>query len=122
MDDIGKPHTCLLILGGVPPTPFSSLQLTWPYVPPPAASGNKVTVVQVAPAVRVAIAETMGLGPGEVSTGQLVAGLRKLGFNYVFGESSVLLYYGCFFTEEQPGRFWCRFVAPRACAAAGDSS
>lgn len=48
------------------------------------ASGNKVTVVQVAPAVRVAIAETMGLGPGEVSTGQLVAGLRKLGFNYVF--------------------------------------
>jgi len=46
--------------------------------------GEKVTVVQIAPAVRVAIAETLGLAPGDVSTGQLVAGLRKLGFTYVF--------------------------------------
>jgi iron only hydrogenase large subunit-like protein len=43
-------------------------------------------VVQTAPAVRVAIAETLGLAPGEVTAGQLVSGLRMLGFDYVFGE------------------------------------
>jgi iron only hydrogenase large subunit-like protein len=41
-------------------------------------------VVQTAPAVRVAIAETLGLAPGDVTPGQLVAGLRLLGFDYVF--------------------------------------
>jgi hypothetical protein len=41
-------------------------------------------VVQTAPAVRVAIGEEMGLAPGAVSTGQLVAGLKALGFDYVF--------------------------------------
>lgn len=46
--------------------------------------GKRITVVQIAPAVRVAIAETMGLNPGDVSVGQLVAGLKKLGFTYVF--------------------------------------
>ena len=53
-----------------------------------AEKGEKVTVVQIAPAVRVAVAETLGLAPGDVSTGQLVAGLRKLGFTYVFGKSA----------------------------------
>jgi iron only hydrogenase large subunit-like protein len=46
-------------------------------------------VVQVAPAVRVAIAETMGLAPGEVKVGQMVTALRMLGFDYVFGEQRV---------------------------------
>jgi len=41
-------------------------------------------VVQTAPAVRVAIAETLGLAPGEVTAGQMVTGLRQLGFDYVF--------------------------------------
>jgi len=41
-------------------------------------------VVQVAPAVRVAIGEEFGLPRGTVSTGQLVAGLRMLGFSAVF--------------------------------------
>jgi iron only hydrogenase large subunit-like protein len=41
-------------------------------------------VVQTAPAVRVAIAETLGLAPGAVTAGQLVSGLRLLGFDYVF--------------------------------------
>jgi iron only hydrogenase large subunit-like protein len=40
--------------------------------------------VQTAPAVRVAISETLGLPPGAVTQGQLVTGLRKLGFDYVF--------------------------------------
>lgn len=46
--------------------------------------GRKVMVVQTAPAVRVAIAETMGLAPGAITPGQLVTGLRQLGFDYVF--------------------------------------
>ena len=42
------------------------------------------TVVQVAPAVRVAWAEEMGLEPGPAATRKLVAALRRLGFHYVF--------------------------------------
>jgi iron-only hydrogenase group A len=41
-------------------------------------------VVQTAPAVRVAIGETFGLAPGSVTTGQMVTGLRRLGFDRVF--------------------------------------
>ena len=41
-------------------------------------------VVQTAPAVRVAIGEELGLAPGAVSTGQMVAGLKALGFDHVF--------------------------------------
>jgi hypothetical protein len=44
-----------------------------------------MVIAQIAPAVRVAIAETVGLSPGDVTVGQLVTGLRKLGFDYVFG-------------------------------------
>lgn len=47
-------------------------------------SGRKTVVVQSAPAVRVAIGEEVGLAPGEVTTGQMVAAQRALGFNYVF--------------------------------------
>nr|WNF20739.1 hydrogenase [synthetic construct] len=45
---------------------------------------RKVMIAQIAPAVRVAIAETMGLNPGDVTVGQMVTGLRMLGFDYVF--------------------------------------
>lgn len=45
---------------------------------------SKTVVVQVAPAVRVAIGEEFDLPPGEPVTGKLVAGLRRLGFNAVF--------------------------------------
>ncbi len=41
-------------------------------------------VVQTAPAVRVALGETMGMKPGAVVTGQMVAALRRLGFDRVF--------------------------------------
>ncbi len=41
-------------------------------------------VVQVAPAVRVAIGEMFGLEPGTISTGKLVTALRRLGFDGVF--------------------------------------
>ncbi|GLC64317.1 fungal hydrophobin SC3-like protein [Pleodorina starrii] len=41
-------------------------------------------ICQVAPAVRVAIAECFGLAPGATSPGQLVEALRRLGFDLVF--------------------------------------
>lgn len=48
------------------------------------ADPKKHVVVQTAPAIRVSIGEEMGLEPGEVTTGQLVAALRRLGFDRVF--------------------------------------
>jgi iron-only hydrogenase group A len=41
-------------------------------------------IVQTAPAIRVGIGEAMGMGPGALVTGQMVAGLRRLGFKKVF--------------------------------------
>ncbi|PRW56960.1 ferredoxin [Chlorella sorokiniana] len=45
---------------------------------------RKVMVCITAPAVRVAIGEELGLGPGAVTTGQMVEAQRRLGFNYAF--------------------------------------
>ncbi len=45
-------------------------------------------VVQVAPAVRVAIAEEFGLAAGSLSTGKMVAAIRRLGFARVFDTTS----------------------------------
>lgn len=45
---------------------------------------NIVTVVQIAPAVRAAFAESLGLDRDAVTTGQLVAALKAIGFDYVF--------------------------------------
>ncbi len=45
---------------------------------------DKVVVVQTAPAIRVGIGEAMGMAPGSLVTGQMVAGLRRLGFKKVF--------------------------------------
>ena len=42
------------------------------------------TVVQIAPAVRVALAEEFGLEPGHVLTKKIYAALRRLGFKTVF--------------------------------------
>lgn len=45
---------------------------------------DKHVVVQVAPAVRVAIGEMFGLEPGSISTGKLATAFRRMGFNGVF--------------------------------------
>lgn len=45
---------------------------------------NKTVVAQIAPAVRVAIAETFGGKPGDIATGKIVAALKKIGFAKVF--------------------------------------
>ncbi len=48
------------------------------------ADPKKHVIVQTAPAVRVSIGEPFGIEPGNVSTGKLVAALRRLGFAKVF--------------------------------------
>ncbi|MEG0874393.1 MAG: [FeFe] hydrogenase, group A [Clostridiales bacterium] len=45
---------------------------------------DKVVVVQTAPSVRVGLGEAFGLPIGEWVEGQMVAGLRRLGFDVVF--------------------------------------
>ncbi len=45
---------------------------------------KKHVIVQTAPATRVSIGEPFGLPPGSVSTGKMVAALRRLGFDKVF--------------------------------------
>lgn len=48
------------------------------------ADPNKFVVVQTAPATRVQVGETIGADPGSIVTGQMVSGLRRLGFDKVF--------------------------------------
>ena len=45
---------------------------------------DDLVIVQVAPAVRVALGEEFGLEPGTEVTGQMVTALRNLGFDRVF--------------------------------------
>jgi NADH-quinone oxidoreductase subunit G len=45
---------------------------------------GKTVVAQIAPAVRVALGEAFGLPAGEVTTGQIAAALRAMGFKKVF--------------------------------------
>lgn len=61
-------------------TAVSYIQETWAAL----FDSTKKVVVQVAPAVRVAIGEEFGMLPGQAATGKLVAGLRRLGFDAVF--------------------------------------
>ncbi|MCI8529380.1 MAG: 4Fe-4S dicluster domain-containing protein [Lachnospiraceae bacterium] len=44
----------------------------------------RITVVQVAPAVRTAWGEEMGLAPEDFTEGKMVAALKRIGFDYVF--------------------------------------
>ena len=48
------------------------------------ADPKKHVIVQTAPATRVQVGETIGAEPGSIVTGQMVAGLRRLGFDKVF--------------------------------------
>lgn len=45
---------------------------------------KKHVVVQVAPAIRVAIGELFGMEPGTITTGQLATAMRRMGFDSVF--------------------------------------
>lgn len=48
------------------------------------ADPERITVVQVAPAVRAAWGETFGLSPEFATVRRLVAALRQVGFDYIF--------------------------------------
>ncbi len=48
------------------------------------ADPKKHCVVQIAPAVRVALGEDFGYAPGTLLTGKIYSALRRLGFNAVF--------------------------------------
>lgn len=48
---------------------------------------KKKVVVQIAPAVRVALGEAFGMEPGEVVIGQIVTALRQMGFDKVYDTS-----------------------------------
>ena len=48
------------------------------------ADPNAITMVQCAPAVRVAIAEDFGAPLGTLAAGKMAAALRRIGFNYVY--------------------------------------
>lgn len=48
---------------------------------------DKVVVAQIAPAVRVALGEMFGYAPGTSMTGQIVAALKLMGFDYVYDTS-----------------------------------
>lgn len=48
------------------------------------ANEKRHVVVQVAPAVRVAIGEMFGMEPGTISTGKVVTALKRLGFDAIF--------------------------------------
>ena len=58
----------------------SQINGVWEAIYDPA----KVTAVQIAPAVRVALGEFFGLEPGKVTTAKIVSALRLIGFNNVY--------------------------------------
>lgn len=66
--------------------PKSQIESVWDAI----YDEDKVVVVQMAPAVRVALGENFGYKPGEASKttiGQMVAALRLLGFDHVYDTS-----------------------------------
>ena len=64
-------------------TPKSEVDAIWKELDNP----KKKVVAQIAPAVRVALGEYFGKEPGLLSTGQMVAALRSLGFAKVYDTS-----------------------------------
>ncbi len=61
----------------------SDVEAVWKAVNDP----KKTVVVQIAPAVRVAIGEQYGMKPGAIAIGQTVAALKAIGFDKVFDTS-----------------------------------
>jgi NADH-quinone oxidoreductase subunit G len=73
--------------GGLPDwladTPRPEVDEVWKALNDP----GKTVVVQVAPAVRVALGEAFGMRPGTIVGGQMVAALKRLGFDKVYDTS-----------------------------------
>ncbi len=66
------------------PVSAAQEQSSWKKVEKLLKNQKKVVVAQPAPSIRVSIGEEFGMPHGSIATGQLYAGLRALGFNYVF--------------------------------------
>lgn len=64
-------------------TPKSNIDTVWTALDDP----KKKVIAQIAPAVRVALGEQFGLEPGTVTTGKIVAALKKIGFDKVYDTS-----------------------------------
>jgi len=47
-------------------------------------SAGKTMVIQMAPSVRITLAESLGAKPGSVTTGKIIHALKKIGFDKVF--------------------------------------
>ena len=71
---------CALVCPTGAITEKSSVSEVWEAIHNPV----KTVIVQTAPAIRVGIGEAMGMTSGSLVTGQMVAGLRRLGFSKVF--------------------------------------
>ncbi|MFH1255294.1 MAG: [FeFe] hydrogenase, group A [bacterium] len=59
-------------------------QAHWQFVEKALRDKSKIVVAQFAPSIRVSVGEEFGAEHGKVMLGQVVASLRKLGFDYVF--------------------------------------
>ena len=59
-------------------------QSHWEEVEKALCDKSKVVIAQFAPSIRVSIGEEFGLPYGKIATNQVVAGLRRLGFDHVF--------------------------------------
>lgn len=66
------------------PVSAAQEQSDWHVVERLLEDKSKVVVAQFAPSIRVSIGEDFGIPHGEIVTGQIVEGLKKLGFDYVF--------------------------------------
>ncbi|MCE5323251.1 [FeFe] hydrogenase, group A [bacterium] len=64
-------------------TPRSEVDEVWKDLDNP----KKTVVAQIAPAVRVALGEQFGLEPGTITTGQIAAALKSMGFDRVYDTS-----------------------------------
>jgi NADH-quinone oxidoreductase subunit G len=64
-------------------TPRAEVDEVWQALSDPA----RTVIAQIAPAVRVALGEAFGLPPGTLTSGTMVAALKRLGFEKVFDTS-----------------------------------
>jgi NADH-quinone oxidoreductase subunit G len=64
-------------------TPRSEVEDVWKALDNPA----KTVVVQIAPAVRVALGEAFGMEPGSIEIGRMTAALKAIGFHQVYDTS-----------------------------------
>lgn len=66
------------------PVSAAQEQSEWEQVEKLFKQKGKIVVAQFAPSIRVSIGEEFGLAYGDISTGQMVTALKRLGFSNVF--------------------------------------